>query len=389
MTETADALVIGGGLHGLSAALQLARRGASVILVERSRVGRHSSGASAAGVRTLGRAREEMPAALVALEMWHDMESLVGDDCGFHAHGQLLVGETEAEMEEMRASVDALRRDGLTNEEMIGANTLRELVPTIAPHVLGGIYASRDGAADPHRTLAAYLRSVRSAGVRVREGVGIAQLERRGNFWWASDGHTTFEAPLMVNAAGAWAGKIAAMAGDDIALETKASMMIVTERIAPFIRPTVGAFGRALSFKQTNQGTLLIGGGQQGRADLENESTEIDMRRLAKSAAAALALFPTIGPLRIVRTWAGLEAKTTDYVAIAGLSPNQPSLMHLFGFCGHGFQLVPALGVVTADLLLEGRTRVDVSGLTPARFLNVSSMPQASRGAQARAVSAE
>ena len=370
MSDIADALVIGGGLHGLSSALQLARRGVSVILLERSRIGRHSSGASAAGVRTLGRAREEMPAALVAMDMWHNMESLVGDDCGFHANGQLLIAETDAELEDLRAKVDVLRRDGFTNEEMIGANALRELVPAIAPHVLGGIYARKDGAADPHKTLAAYLRAVRNAGVTVFEGVGVTQLERKGSTWHVSSGARTFEAPLLVNAAGAWAGQIAAMAGDFIPLETKASMMIVTERIAPFVRPTVGAAGRVLSFKQTNQGTLLIGGGQQGRADLENESTEIDMQRLAKSAAAALAIFPSVGRLRIVRTWAGLEAKTSDYVAIAGLSPNAPGLMHQFGFCGHGFQLVPVLGVAAADLLLDGRTDIDISGLSPARFLN-------------------
>lgn len=369
MTRTADALVIGGGLHGLSAALQLARRGASVILLERSRVGRHSSGASAAGVRTLGRAREELPASLVAMEMWHEMEALVGDHCGFHAHGQLLVAETEAELDELREEVARLERDGYTHEEMVDAAEVRALVPTIAPHCLGGILARRDGAADPHRTLAAFLRAAVAAGVTVCEGVGISRIEQRSGVWHAGDGNYSFEAPLLVNAAGAWAGQIAALVGDVIPLDTKASMMIVTERIEAFVRPTVSAAGRKLSFKQTDQGTLLIGGGQQGRPDLENESTEIDMRMLAKSAAAAMALFPSIGKVRIVRTWAGLEAKTSDDVAIAGLSPSVPGLMHLFGFCGHGFQLVPALGLAAAELLLDGRSSFDLSGLRPERLM--------------------
>ena len=201
------------------------------------------------------------------------------------------------------------------------------------------------------------------------EGVSASQLLRWKGVWQVGDGRHSFEAPLLVNAAGAWAGQIAAMAGDDIPLDTKASMMIVTERVAPFVRPTVSSTTRKLSFKQSNQGTLLIGGGQQGRSDLTNERAEVDARLLAKSAAAAVALFPSVSRLRIVRSWSGLEAKTSDNIAIAGLSPSAPGLMHLFGFSGHGFQLVPALGVAAAELLLDGRSRVDISGLRPERLM--------------------
>jgi sarcosine oxidase, subunit beta len=382
MTAIADALVIGGGLHGLSAALQLARRGASVVLLERVRIGRHASGATAAGVRTLGRAREELPVSLMAMDMWHDIQTVVGDHCGFHAHGQLTVAETEAELNKLRAAVDRLRQDGFSHEEMVDAAELRVLVPALAPHCVGGVIARRDGAADPHRTLAAFLRASLAAGVVVHEGIGVSKLERHDDVWRVGDGTSWFEAPLLVNAAGAWAAQIAAMAGDDIPLETKASMMIVTERIAPFVRPTVSAAGRKLSFKQTSEGTLLIGGGQQGRADLENERAEMDTRNLAKSAAAAIALFPSIGGLRIVRSWAGLEAKTRDDLAIAGLSPSAPGLMHLFGFSGHGFQLVPALGVAAAELLLDGRSSVDLSELNPQRLMQ----PAAESSSRSRCV---
>jgi sarcosine oxidase subunit beta len=370
VTETADALVIGGGLHGLSAALQLARRGVSVILLERSRIGRHASGASAAGVRTMFRAREELPASLISMDMWHEIEGLVGDNCGFQAGGYLQVAETESELNVVRARVNRLRQDGFTHEEMVDAAELCAIVPALAPHCVGGAIARRDGAADPHRTLAAFLRTVLALGVTIREGIGVSKLERRNGVWRAGDGCSWFEAPLLINAAGAWGGQIAALAGDDIPLATpKATMMIVTERIAPFVRPTVGAVGRVLSFKQTNQGTLLIGGGRQGRPDLQNEIAEVDVRNLAKSAAAALALFPSIGRLRIVRSWAGLEGRTSDDLAIAGLSSSAPDLMHLFGFSGHGFQLVPALGVAAAELLLDGRSSADLSGLTPQRLM--------------------
>jgi sarcosine oxidase subunit beta len=156
----------------------------------------------------------------------------------------------------------------------------------------------------------------------------------------------------------------------------KCSMMIVTERIAPFVRPTVASGRRGLSFKQTNQGTLLIGGGHQGRPDFANERADIDARSLAKAAAAAVALFPSIPRLRIVRSWAGLEAKSSDDLAVIGLSPSAPRLMHLFGFSGHGFQLVPATGIVAAELLLDGKTRFDVSRLGPERLTKTRATSQ-------------
>lgn len=368
--NTFDAIVIGGGLHGLSAAMQLGRRGLSVALLERRRVGRHSSGASAAGVRTMGRARAELPISLAAMDMWHNISALVGDDCGFQPNGQVKVIETEDEFIQEANIVEGLRLDGYSHEEIIDAVELKALVPAIAPHCLGGRFARNDGAADPHRTLAAFLKAATLANVTIKEGSGVVSLRRCGEVWNVRTDTETLEAPLVVNAAGAWAGQIAALAGDVIPLaKTKASMMIVTERVAPFVRPTVTAAGRSLSFKQTTQGTVLIGGGVQGRPDLAAEQSQVDALALAKAAASAMHFFPVIGRLRIIRSWAGLEANSPDGAAIAGLS-DQPGLMHLFGFTGHGFQLVPALGLATAELLLDGHSTVDLSGLRPQRLMS-------------------
>ena len=132
MSEAAfDVIVVGGGLHGLSAALHLARAGRKVALVERRWTGRHASGATAAGVRTLGRDIAEIPISLEAMEMWHRIETIVGDTCGFHAHGQLRVAEKAEHMPaliERQARTSAL---GYSHEELIDAAELRRLVPAL------------------------------------------------------------------------------------------------------------------------------------------------------------------------------------------------------------------------------------------------------------------
>lgn len=364
-----DVAVVGGGLHGLSAALHLARAGRRVVVLERSWTGRHASGATAAGVRTLRRHPAEIPLSLEAMEMWHRMTAIVGDDCGFHATGQLCVAETAAELAGLEARADAVRALGHGHEEVVDRAELRRLVPALAPHCVGGLLARRDGAADPHRALSAFRRSAARAGAEIREGAEVVALERRGGKWAVVTAAGRVAAEAVVNAAGAWAGRVAAMAGDLVPLGTKVSMMIATERVAPLLDPVVSAAGRALSFKQTDRGTLLIGGGLQGQGDLDTGSARVDMAALARGAAAAVALFPAAGGVRVARAWAGLEARTADQLPVIGPSPAAPRLFHVFGFSGHGFQLVPAVGAAVADLVVDGATRRAIGPFAAARLM--------------------
>lgn len=364
-----DTLVIGGGLHGLSAALHLARAGRRVTILERSWVGRHASGATAAGVRTLNRDPAEIPISLEAMEMWHGIEAIVGDGCGFHAHGQLNIAEHVSHLPKLESRLAQMREAGYAHEELIDRAELLKLVPAISPHCVGALIARRDGAADPHRTLQAFRRSAEAAGVAIHEGVGVDAIEQTGADWRLRTHAGDFVAPTVINAAGAWAGKIAAMLGDDIPLGLKASMMIVTERIAPLLKPVVSVVGRPLSFKQSDQGTLVIGGGLQGRADIEVQKSHVDFQKLSKGARAATDLFPSISALRIVRTWAGMEATTKDHLPVICASPNAKGAFHAFGFSGHGFQLVPVVGAIMADLVIHGTTRRSIEGFGATRLM--------------------
>ncbi len=365
-----DVVVVGGGLHGLSAALHLARGGKRVVILEESWVGRHASGATAAGVRTLNRAIEELPISLESMEMWHNIEAIVDSDCGFHPHGQVRVAERPEDIASLRQRLEKSRSAGFDHEELVDQAELRRLVPALADHCVAALIVRGDGAADPHKTLEAFRASAELAGVLICEGAAVTAIERTGDDWRVRAGQGEFRAPFIVNAAGAWAGKIAAMVGDDIALGHKASMMMVTERIAPFLKPVVSLVGRPLSFKQTDQGTLVIGGGLQGRADIERQTSHVDFLELSKSARAVTDLFPQTGPLRVVRTWAGMEAKTRDLLPVIGPSPNAQGVYHAFGFSGHGFQLVPVVGAIMADLIIHGGTNRKIGCFAAQRLMH-------------------
>jgi sarcosine oxidase subunit beta len=367
--EGFDVAVIGGGLHGLSAALHLARAGRRTVVIERRWTGRHASGATAAGLRTLNRDTAEIPISLEAMEMWHCMAAIVGDDCGFHADGQILIAETAEHMFTLEQRQARTRGLGYSHEELIDAAELRRVLPALSPPCAGALVARHDGAADPHRTILAFRGACEAEGVIIAESCGVEAIDRAGADWMLACGPRRFRAPLVVNAAGAWAGRAAALFGDNIPLGVRASMMMVTERLVPLLAPVVSVVGRALSFKQSGQGTLVIGGGLQGSADLDRESSTVNFAELAKGARAAGDLFPVVRNVRIARCWTGIEAQTVDRLPVIGASPNAPGLIHAFGFSGHGFQLVPVVGAILAELIIEGATRRDIAAFAPQRLM--------------------
>ncbi len=363
-----DALVIGGGLHGLAVALNLARRGKQVTLLERRYVGRHSSTATAAGVRRLGRDPREIALSMVAMEMWHAMARIVGDDCCFRAGGQIRVAETPAELDANERRAAQTRAAGWTHEEIIARAELRRMVPSLSPHCLGAIVCRDDGAADPFRAVTAWRRACEGAGVKIREDSGVIALARCAQGWRVATTEAVHDAEVVVNAAGAWARDIAALAGDPIPCGVKASMMIATARLSPFLAATVGATGRALSFKQTAEGTVLIGGGHQGGCDPASETSTVDFRNLTVAARIATDLFPHMAGVAILRCWTGIEAQTTDGIPVIGASAVAPGLFHSFGYSGHGFQLFPAVGTALAELIVNGATNLPIAPFDPRRF---------------------
>lgn len=365
---TADVVVIGGGLHGCSAALHLARAGVSALVLEKNYVGRHASGVNAGGVRTLSRHEAEVPLALAAMDLWHRLGELVDDDCGFETHGQVRVAEDEHDAQSLRSREARMRSLGYTHERWIDRDELFARVPALARHCLGGLLAERDGAALPYQTTAAFRRKAQSLGQRFFEGVRAQRLQRTGDAWSVDTDRGSFAGRVLVNCAGAWADRLCAQLGEPVPLEAIAPMMMVTLRMPRFLEPVVLGTARPLSFKQTQEDTVLIGGGRRARVELEAETTELDFRELAASARTVRDLFPVMRAATIHRGWAGIEARMPDDIPVIGPSSTMPNAYHAFGFSAHGFELAPIVGRILAELITTGRTGLPIAPFSITRF---------------------
>ncbi|MFL9921063.1 FAD-binding oxidoreductase [Paraburkholderia fungorum] len=364
----ADVVVIGGGLHGLSSALHLARRGARVVVLERDMCGRHASGVNAGGVRTLGRHDAEIALSLASRDLWVRLAELVGDDAGFVPSGQLKVAESEAELAECSARVVHLQSLGFRHEVMVDACAVRDLVPSLARHVVGGIWVEHDGHALPFRAVTAFRLAAQKAGVEIREQCAVRRIEHRDGQWDIESAGGRWRAPQVVNAAGAWAGEFARQAGEPVRVEPRGLMLMVTQSVPAFVKPVLGATGRPLSFKQFSNGTVVIGGALECTADVTARQCVLDFPQLGTSAHTVTDLFPHLQHVVVNRAWAGIEGFMPDGIPVISRSSTHEGLVHAFGFSAHGFELGPIVGSVVAELVCEGRSTHDIDAFRIGRF---------------------
>jgi len=366
-------VIVGGGLMGLSAAWQLRRAdpGVRVVLLERANVGVAASGASAAGVRVMGRDPAERALALVSLERWSELDRELEGLTGYRRGGGLRVALDESSWRQVPAWVDEQRANGVPLE-VLDPVEARRLAPAVAASCLGGVYCAIDGQAEAGPTVLAFANRARRTGVRLEERVGAEQvIVERGRVVAVARTDGRREAcDVAIIAAGTWSPHLLAPHGFRLPVTTRALQMLLTEPAPGALAPVLGAFDRKLSFKQLSGGAYLIGGGWPAAIpDEAGNRWEIIDASVQSSLAVAGEVYPPVADAKLARAWAGLEAFTPDDLPVLGPVPGLDGVLVAAGFSGHGFALAPAVGEVLARLALGRDAREDLwRGLRPARF---------------------
>ncbi|EMA59593.1 NAD(P)/FAD-dependent oxidoreductase [Halorubrum lipolyticum] len=375
-----DALVVGGGVVGLSAAYSLADRGANVTLVEKGSLGNGSTARSAGGIRSQFSSRVNVELSLASKDVWNAFEDRFGVDIGLRKTGYLFLARTEEAAERFRENVDMQRELGAASELLTPAEAA-ERCPGLDPEpFVAATYNPDDGIADPNLAVQGYAEAARELGVDVRTKTAVTGLHREGDRVVGADvrgvggeGPERHEVDCVVNAAGAWAANIGEMAGVDLPIAPRRRQIAVVDPTPPVPEsvPLTIDLECGSYFRPERDGAALVGGhfgGDDPDRDPDAYDEGMDLEWAARAVENAADYAEYFGlDTRIKRGWAGLYAVTPDRHPI--VEETVPGLVTVAGFSGHGFQHAPAAGGIAADLVVDGETdRLDVSPLSGDRF---------------------
>jgi len=381
MRSTADAVVIGGGIHGCSVAYHLAARGMrTVVLLEREYLAAGGTGRSAAGIRHQFGTEVNVRLARASLRMMEALteELQYGRSIDLMQKGYLMLAYTETQLEQfcwntgLQCSMDP---ENLT--VILTPDEIHELNPYLnLEGVLGASFNPRDGHVNPWHVTQAYAEAGMRAGVEINrftEAVGIILDAGRVSGVRTSRGDIA--TPIVVDCAGPRGHLVAAMAGLDVPLVPQRHQILVTEPVEEICPMMVLSFTHGTYFKQTPHGSLLMGYGDPEHEviGLEQDGTWDFLEEVARRVTFHL---PVAAQARVVRQWAGLYDMTPDSQAILGGTPQVEGFYLDVGWSGHGLMLGPIVGKVLSEIIVGEPPSIDVSAIRPERFAEGDLCPE-------------
>lgn len=361
-------VIIGAGVIGCSLAYHLAKRGCrDVVVLEKESIGSGSTGRCTGGIRQQFSSEINIRLSMESVAFYEHFEEETGHPADFHQHGYLMLATSPEEMEAFRRNVALQRQMGL-KVYLLSPQEAKEIIPQLnTEDVLEATYCPSDGYADPYSVVQGFACAARGLGVRVYEDTEVTGFKMAEGRLKVLTSREEFEAPTVVDAAGAYAALVARMAGVEIPIRPSRRHIFVTEPVDTIRRdlPVVINFSNGFWFRR--EGRCLIFG-MRNPKEPEGFDTRVDWGFLPTLAQVATHRLPLLGDTGVMRAQAGLHEDTPDFNAIMGGAPGISGLFLACGFSGHGFMHSPAAGRVMAQMVLGERHGLDLSSLGPERF---------------------
>ncbi|HXT62760.1 MAG TPA: FAD-binding oxidoreductase [Pyrinomonadaceae bacterium] len=372
--ETADVVIIGSGIVGSSVAYHLAQAGcANVLVIEReAHQGKGSTGKSMGGVRAQFSTPVNIQMSRYSIDFFSKFDDVVGHPADYRAHGYLFCATNEKHLAYLKANRERQNALGVTNVEWVSPEDVAQMVPQLrVDDVLGGTFCPTDGFVDPHSVMMGFMLNAREKGVRLWLETEVTGIETEGaQIKSVITSRGSISTRVVVNAAGAWAARVAEMAGAELPVEPLRRQLVPTEPFdqLPQRFPMVIDMSTGFHFRREGKGILLAWNDPEETPGFKTDFDPSFVEKILTHAASRVPVLAEAG-VNPRRAWAGLYEMTPDHHAIIGPSPAVEGLYFVNGFSGHGVMHSPASGKIAADLILEGQSNlIDAKQLNVERF---------------------
>jgi len=413
---SSETVVIGGGIVGCSIALEMARRGVGVTLLDKGRLAGEQSARAWGFVRQQDRHPAELPLMIAGNRIWRELEGQLGARFDWVNGGILALAATQDELAHYEARARLEQEHGV-DSRMVTAEEVRGLLPGFTGPVLGALHTPSDGQAHPEKATLAIADAARAAGANIlHHCIAERILTGGGRVTGVQTPGGVIATGQVICAGGAHSSRLLRGLGLDLPVRTVRSTVAVTEPIAPLTRLAVRGIG--VSFRQGPNGEVWLGRTSSGSADYDltlesfrhlrwflpnyfanrdlvqlrlnsaffkdvwntmpwsrarrhpfahtvDHEPRVNTRTAEKNRRAFMAQFPGLGEVRLNRAWAGIIDTLPDILPVIGPAPNPAGLYITTGFSGHGFAMGPIVGRLVAEHLTGTQPSQD---LHPFRF---------------------
>ena len=367
--DRADVVIVGGGIIGASIAYHLATRGVrDVVVLEREQLGGGSTTRNAGGVRLQFSTEINVRLSLRSLPRIEHFEEEMGVDAHLRQVGYLFLITAQRDVAPFEGSLAMWQRLGVPVQRLDAAGVHQVFPELRVDDLRFATLCMRDGYCDPTSLLNGYVARAREKGVKFREHEAVMAMTREGDRVTAvRTAKGDIACNTIVNAAGAWGAEVGKLAGVDLPIKPLRRQIFVTDPVPGLDSdfPLTVEFASGLYFHRESGGVLM---GMADPTDGPGFDASVNWDFLPTLVERALYRLPVLERAKVKTGWAGFYEDTPDKHPIIGAVPGLAEFLCAAGFSGHGIMHAPATGEAIAELIVDGRTSLDVTPLAYDRF---------------------
>jgi sarcosine oxidase subunit beta len=348
--NTFDTIIIGAGSVGTPLAWQLAEAGQKVqVLDQFASVGQGSNKEAIGGIRATHSDPAKIRISLKSIEIFSTWRERYGDDIGWEQGGYSFVAYRPQEEQTLKELLVIQKQLGL-DIEWYDKKAFLEIVPALNPEgLIGGTFSPGDGSASPMLSALAFERRAKVCGAKFRYKENVSGIQRQnGRITGVVTDKGTYNAKMVVNAAGPWGREVAEMAGVEVPVNPDSHEGGITEPVARFLRPMVVDIrptedSNNYYFYQHHTGQIIFCiTPNPSIFGKDCRETSVFLPQVAKRM---LEIMPCLKNIKVRRTWRGLYPMTPDGAPIIGEVEGLKGYFNAVGMCGQGYMLGPGLAV--------------------------------------------